>query len=87
VPTGPARAGGDGDGDRGGGDWVLEGEIAAERVGQLRRQVPGLTGGLGLLDVAFDSYRPVAGRPPSRPRSDFNPFDREEYLLHVAGRL
>jgi ribosomal protection tetracycline resistance protein len=79
VPTGPTRAGG--------GDWIVAGVIAADRVGELRRQVPGLTGGHGLLAVTFDSYRPVAGTPPSRVRSDFNPFDRDEYLLHVAGRL
>jgi ribosomal protection tetracycline resistance protein len=29
----------------------------------------------------------VAGRIPARPRSDHNPLNRKEYLLHVQRRV
>ncbi len=62
----------------------LEGEIAAARVHALQQRLPGLTRGEGVLETAFDHYRPVRGAAPSRPRSDLNPLDRREYLLRIA---
>ena len=38
----------------------------------------------GTLESAFDHYQLVRGEIPSRPRSDHNPLNRKEYLLHVA---
>jgi ribosomal protection tetracycline resistance protein len=66
---------------------VLEGDIPAARVHQLRQQLPSLTRGEGVLECAFDRYEPAGAPIPSRPRSDHNPLNREEYLLHVARRL
>jgi ribosomal protection tetracycline resistance protein len=66
---------------------ILEGEIPAARVHELRLRLPGLTRGEGLLESAFDHYEPVRGTPPARPRVDQNPLNREEYLLRVAGRV
>jgi ribosomal protection tetracycline resistance protein len=66
---------------------VLDGTIPASAVHRLRRQLPGLTAGEGTLESTFDHYRPVSGPIPSRPRSDHNPLDRREYLLHVARRV
>ena len=46
--------------------------------------------GEGVLECTFGRYRPVklaAGPVPTRPRSDHNPLDRKEYLLHVARRV
>jgi ribosomal protection tetracycline resistance protein len=40
-----------------------------------------------VLEAEFGSYRPVTGPPPSRPRTDANPLDRKEYLLHVNRRV
>ncbi len=62
---------------------VLEGEIPAARVRELERQLPPLTRGEGMLECAFERYRPVRGAVWSRPRSDHNPLNRREYLLHV----
>ncbi|WP_214411273.1 elongation factor G [Sphaerisporangium fuscum] len=62
---------------------VLEGEIPAARVHELEQRLPTLTHGEGVLESAFERYRPVSGPPPSRPRSDHNPLDRKEYLLRV----
>ena len=64
----------------------LEGDIPAARVHELRRQLPGMTRGEALLESAFDRYEPVRGPAPSRPRTDDNPLDREEYLRRVSGR-
>ena len=63
---------------------VLEGEIRAARVRELEQQLPGLTQGEGGLECVFDHYERVRGQVPSRPRSDHNPLDRQEYLRHVT---
>jgi ribosomal protection tetracycline resistance protein len=65
---------------------VVEGEIPAARVHALQQVLPALTRGEGVLDSAFDHYRPVPGSPPARPRTDLNPLDRQEYLLRVTRR-
>lgn len=70
-----------------GSSCTLEGDIAAARVHTLQQQLPGLTRGEGVLECAFDSYRPVTGAIPSRGRTDFNPLNREEYLLRLEGRV
>nr|WP_202818213.1 TetM/TetW/TetO/TetS family tetracycline resistance ribosomal protection protein [Actinopolymorpha cephalotaxi] len=70
-----------------GAGCVLEGRIRAAAVHDLQQQLPGLTRGEGVLEFAFDSYEPVrGGAVPARPRTDHNPLDRKEYLLHVVRR-
>ncbi len=66
---------------------LLEGEIPAARVHRLQQRLPALTRGEGVLESAFDRYQPVRGAVPTRPRSDHNPLDRKEYLLHVLRRV
>jgi ribosomal protection tetracycline resistance protein len=68
-----------------GSSCVLDGEIPAARVTELERQLPGLTRGEGLLEAAFDHYRPVRGPVPARPRLDHNPRSRAEYLRRLRG--
>ena len=63
---------------------VLDGEIRAARVRELEQQLPGMTQGEGGLECVFDHYERVRGQVPSRPRSDHNPLDRQEYLRHVT---
>jgi ribosomal protection tetracycline resistance protein len=65
---------------------VIEGEIPAARVHDLRQQLPALTRGEAVLESAFERYDPVRGPAPSRPRTDNNPLDRKEYLLRVLRR-
>jgi ribosomal protection tetracycline resistance protein len=48
---------------------VLETALPASRVQDLRRQLPGLTGGEGVLEAEFAGYRPVTGEPPVRRRA------------------
>jgi ribosomal protection tetracycline resistance protein len=65
---------------------VLEGDIPAARVHELRQQLPALTRGEGVLECVFDRYEPVSGTPPARPRTDSNPLNRVEYLQRVTRR-
>ncbi|MGH3288086.1 MAG: GTP-binding protein, partial [Streptosporangiaceae bacterium] len=58
----------------------VEGDIPAARVHQLRTELPALSRGEGVLECAFDRYEPVTGVVPTRPRTDDNPLNREEYL-------
>jgi len=67
--------------------FALEGEIAAGRMHLLQQQLGGATRGEGLLEFALARYQPVTGAIPTRPRADFNPLDREDYLLHLARRV
>jgi len=66
---------------------LIEGDIPAARVHELRQRLPRLTRGEAVLECAFDHHRPVRGRPPTRPRTDHNPLNRKEYLLHVQRRV
>jgi ribosomal protection tetracycline resistance protein len=70
-----------------GTSYVLEGEIPAARLHELQQHVPTLTRGEGVLESAFDHYEPVRGPIPTRPRTDNNPLNRKEYLLHVVRRV
>ncbi|TYB66095.1 TetM/TetW/TetO/TetS family tetracycline resistance ribosomal protection protein [Nonomuraea sp. PA05] len=66
---------------------VVEGEIPAARVHELEQRLPGLTRGEGVLEYDFYRYEPVRGPIPERPRTDHNPLDRKEYLIHVIRRV
>jgi ribosomal protection tetracycline resistance protein len=70
-----------------GSSCLIEGEIPAAQVHQLQQQLAGLTRGEGVLEGAFDHYQPVSGPAPTRPRSDHNPLNRKEYMLHVMRRV
>jgi ribosomal protection tetracycline resistance protein len=66
---------------------VLEGEIPAARVYELQQRLPALTRGEGVMECAFARYEPMREPFPTRPRSDYNPLNRKEYLLHVLRRV
>lgn len=69
-----------------GDSYILEGDIPAGQIHDLQQQLPGLTGGEGVLESHFERYDLVHGELPTRPRSDFNPLNRREYLLRIAKR-
>jgi ribosomal protection tetracycline resistance protein len=62
----------------------VTGTIPAAEVHAFEQRLPGLSRGEGLFTVEFDHYEPVAGDPPIRPRTDFNPLNREEYLARLS---
>ena len=66
---------------------VVEGVIPAARVNDMQLALPGLTRGEGVLEYTFGRYEPVHGVIPTRVRSDYNPLNRKEYLLHVLRRV
>jgi ribosomal protection tetracycline resistance protein len=70
-----------------GAAYVIEGDIPAERVHALSHRLPTLTRGEGVLESTFDHYQAVTGEFPMRTRSDHNPLNRKEYLLHVVRRV
>ncbi|MEX1023252.1 MAG: GTP-binding protein, partial [Dehalococcoidia bacterium] len=70
-----------------GASYVLEGDVPAGQVHALQQALPAVTRGEGVVECAFDRYEPVRGVPPTRPRTDHNPSDRKEYLLHVLRRV
>jgi ribosomal protection tetracycline resistance protein len=73
--------------DMRGTSYVIEGTIPAAHVHELQQLLPGLSRGEGVLESAFDCYQPVGGAVPTRPRTDHNPLNRKEYLLHVLRRV
>jgi ribosomal protection tetracycline resistance protein len=77
VPEAPAMRG---------SSCRVVGDIPAARVHELRLELPRLTRGEGVLECVFDRYASVGGEVPTRPRSDLNPLNREEYLLRLARR-
>ncbi len=79
----PARRGGATPSSRG-ELTVLETALPASRVQELRRELPGLTGGEGVLETEFAGYQPVAGEPPTRQRTRPNPLDLDAYLARVG---
>jgi len=58
--------------------------LPASRVQELRRQLPGLTGGEGVIDSEFAGYQPLTGEPPIRERLTPDPRNLEEYLAQVG---
>ena len=69
-----------------GDSCILTGTIPAARVHALQKLVPGHTHGEGVLETAFDHYRPIRGTMPERPRTDDNPLNRKDYLLRLSRR-
>ena len=64
----------------------LGGTIPAGQVHRLQQLLPGITRGEGDLSTGFDSYQPVRGRPPCRPRMGADPLDRRAYLIALGIR-
>jgi len=65
---------------------VIETLLPVARVQHLTRELPGLTGGMGVVETSFGGYQPVGGPPPIRQRTMANPLNREEYMMEVRGR-
>lgn len=75
------------DTDQRGTSYVLGGLLPAANTHRLRLETPTLSRGEGELTTEFAGYQDVRGLPPTRARTDHNPLDRREYLLHVQRRV
>jgi ribosomal protection tetracycline resistance protein len=49
--------------------YAIEAALPAARAQDLQRELPGLTGGEGVLESTFAGYQPVVGDPPTRRRT------------------
>jgi ribosomal protection tetracycline resistance protein len=67
-----------------GSSGTLEGEVPAARVHELQLELQAPTRGEGIFESAFDHYEPVSAEVPTRPRSDHNPLNRDEYMLRIS---
>ena len=65
---------------------TIETVLPAAQGQDLQRQLPGLTGGEGVVETKFSGYRPVRGAPPTRGRTMGNPLNRDEYVRQLARR-
>jgi ribosomal protection tetracycline resistance protein len=72
--------------EQAGSSVVLRGLVPADRLVELRQQLPGLTQGDGFVESTFDSYRATHGAIRTRARTDHDPLDRKRYLRELAGR-
>jgi ribosomal protection tetracycline resistance protein len=61
----------------------LEGTIPAATTHPFEAHLPGLTHGEGILTPSSTTYTPAPGPPPARPRTDGNPLNQKQYLLHL----
>ncbi len=63
---------------------MIDTVMPAAAADDLQRQLPGLTGGEGVLESSFAGYEPVSGAAPTRLRTTANPLNREEYVMRLA---
>ena len=66
---------------------TIETVLPAAQAHRLQRQLPGLTGGEGVLESSLVGYQPVSGDQPTRRRTTANPLNVGEYLMHLARRV
>ncbi|MEU4290082.1 translation factor GTPase family protein [Kribbella sp. NPDC026596] len=61
----------------------LEGTIPAATIHPFETHLPGQTHGEGILTPTETTYQSVPGTPPTRTRTDGNPLNQKQYLLHL----
>jgi ribosomal protection tetracycline resistance protein len=65
-------------------ETIITGVIPSATVRMFEQKLPGLSAGEGVFASEFSGYAPVTGAPPNRPRTDFNPLNRKQYLALVS---
>ncbi|MEJ7569389.1 MAG: translation factor GTPase family protein [Gaiellaceae bacterium] len=65
---------------------TIEMVLPAAQAHELQRQLPGLTGGEGVLESSFAGYQPVSGDQPTRRRTTANPLNLGEYMMQLGRR-
>lgn len=67
-----------------GAGWRIRGRMPTAVVHFFEQRLIDISGGEAEIDTRFDSYAPMSGTSPSRPRTDFNPLNRKYYLAQVS---
>jgi ribosomal protection tetracycline resistance protein len=62
----------------------LSGTIPADQIHGLQQRLPALTRGEAVLECTFERYEAIRGEAPTRPRTDSNPLNRQEYMLKIT---
>jgi ribosomal protection tetracycline resistance protein len=66
---------------------MVDAVVPVGRGRDLQHQLPGLTGGEGVLEQKFGGYQAVGGdSQPKRPRTLPSPLNRDEWLASLAHR-
>ena len=75
-------------------DVTTEGELSFVRATlasgealDLKRALPALTSGEGLMESAYSGYQARKGSPPRRLRTMVNPLDRQSYLAQLGRHI
>ncbi|MBT2284246.1 TetM/TetW/TetO/TetS family tetracycline resistance ribosomal protection protein [Paenibacillus polymyxa] len=67
-------------------EWLIIGRMPTVFVQTIQKELYKLSNGEGVLYASADGFEPVKTKPfPERPRTDFNPLNRHEYLLRQSG--
>ena len=61
--------------------------LPVARVRSLQHQMPGRTGGEGILEQRPGGYQPIGEDPPRRSRTRPSPLDRDAWLASLAKRV
>jgi ribosomal protection tetracycline resistance protein len=69
-----------------GGLSTVDAVLPVARVRELQHQLPGLSGGEGVLETRFGGYQPVSRTSPRRARTTPNPLNRDEFLMELSRR-
>jgi ribosomal protection tetracycline resistance protein len=69
-----------------GGLSMVDAVLPVARVRDLQRQLPGLSGGEGVLETRFGGYQPVSRTSPRRARTTPNPLNRDAFLMELGRR-
>lgn len=65
---------------------LIEAVVPAASIRELQAQLPGLSGGEGVMETEFASYRSLAGEKPVRRRTWANPSNRDDDPMQPGGR-
>ncbi|GAA1082877.1 elongation factor G [Nocardiopsis metallicus] len=74
--------------ERTAGGWRISGDIPVRGIDAFRSRLPGISRGEGVWWTRSAGDRPVRRNAPRRARTDGNPLNLNEYLVHLgnAGR-
>ncbi len=62
---------------------TLQGTVPAATTHLFETHLPGQTNGEGILTTTDTTYAPAPAPIPTRPRTDGNPLNQKQYLLHL----
>ncbi|MCC3372397.1 translation factor GTPase family protein [Cohnella sp. REN36] len=68
-------------------EYLLTGAIPARVTEPFKAKVQSYTEGEGMFISKPVGYRKVTDEVPTRKRSDYNPLNKKEYLMHIMGTV